>query len=384
VAAIIGLANGYQRGFLLSILQYAGLIAGVLVGAALAAPVADAFNLHGEFSRPVAGVVLLIIGGSLGSSLGFYAGQAIHRGLVRSMQAWEINRALGAVISGAAVLSVAWFLGLSFANGPSPLISQQVQRSTVLRVLDGFFPHPPGFLASVQQVLSGLPFPRVFAGLEPDFSPLTLPANLNTAGVRAATAATVKVQSFGCGGLVTGSGFPVASDYIITNAHVVSGTRGHTVQTPDGRVLRATVVYFDPNRDVAILNVPGLGLHALPMSTGARGTQGAAIGYPGGGNEQADAAVIDGQLDAQGRDIYNQAFVTRSIWILQATPAVIPGNSGGPLVDLAGNVLGVVFAASSNDPNQAYALTDAEVQADIAAGVKQTAPISTSDYACAV
>ena len=381
----MGIANGYQRGFWLSILQYTGLIAGVLVGAALASPVADAFNLHGEFDRPVAGVVCLIIGGSIGSSAGFYAGQAIHRGLVRNMQAWQINRALGSIVSAGAVLSVAWFLGLSFAAGPSPLVSQQIQRSAVLRALDGLFPHPPGFLASVQQVLSGLPFPRVFAGLEPDFgATLTLPASLNTAGVRAATAATVKVQSFGCGGIVTGSGFPVATDYIITNAHVVSGTRGHTVLTPDGRTLRATVVYFDPNRDVAILNVPGLGLRPLPMGPGSRGTQGAAIGYPGGGGEQADAAVIDGQLDAQGRDIYNQGFVTRSIWIIQATPAVIPGNSGGPLVDLGGNVLGVVFAASSNNPNQAYALTDAEVQGDIAAGTHQTAPISTADYACAV
>jgi S1-C subfamily serine protease len=236
----------------------------------------------------------------------------------------------------------------------------------------------------VQSLLSGLPFPRVFAGLEPTFAPATLPASIDTAGVRGATAVTVKVQGFGCGGIVTGSGFPVAPDYIVTNAHVVSGTRGHTIQKTDGSALPATVVFFDPNRDVAVLHVPGLGLSPLRMTSGSRGTQGAVIGYPGGGQEQADAAVIDEQVDAQGRDIYNQNYVTRSIWIIQSTPNVIPGNSGGPLVDLNGGVLGVVFAASSSDPSQAYALTDDEVRGDIATGIQQTSSIQTANYACAV
>ncbi len=358
---------------------------GVLLGAALAAPVADALGIHSTIGRPIVGVICLIIGGSLGSSLGYYAGQLVHRGVIRSPGAWEVNRVLGSVISGVAVLSVSWFLGLSFATGPSAAVSQQVQRSAILRAIDHYFPQPPGFLATVEQVLSGLPFPRVFAGLEPTTSPLALPpdcvVNAQSACVAAARA-TAKVQSLGCGGIVTGSGFPVADDYLITNAHVVSGTRAHTIITQDGRSLRAVVVLFDPNRDVAILHVPGLGLTPLRMATGTRGTQGAVIGYPGGGNEQSGPAVIDDEVSAQGRDIYNQGFVTRQIFILQAT--VIPGNSGGPLIDLRGNVLGVVFAASSSDPNQAYALTDAEVGGDIRSGVGQTAPIDTAGYSCAV
>ena len=104
----------------------------------------------------------------------------------------------------------------------------------------------------------------------------------------------------------------------------------------------------------------GLGLGPLPMAAGGRGAQGAVIGYPGGGDEKSGAAVVDDQVNAQGRDIYNQGFVTRQIFILQAN--VIPGNSGGPLINVRGAVLGVVFAASSSDPSQAYALTDAEPQ----------------------
>jgi S1-C subfamily serine protease len=356
----------------------------VLVGAAAAAPAADLIGIHGQF-RPFVGVISLIIGGSLGSSLGYYLGQLVHRGLIRSAGAWEVNRVLGSAISGVAVLAVAWFLGLSFAQGPSAAVSQQVQRSAILRTIDHYFPQPPGFLAGVASVLSGLPFPRVFAGLEPTTTPLALPPDC-VAGAQgacvAAAKATAKVQSLGCGGIVTGSGFPVGNDYLITNAHVVSGTRAHSVITTDGRNLRAVVVLFDPNRDVAILHVPGLGISPLRSATGSRGTPGAVIGYPGGGDEKSGPAVIDDEVMAQGRDIYNQGFVTRQIFILQAN--VIPGNSGGPLIDLHGNVLGVIFAASSSDPNQAYALTNGEVGGDVRSGVGQTAPIDTSNYSCAV
>jgi S1-C subfamily serine protease len=87
------------------------------------------------------------------------------------------------------------------------------------------------------------------------------------------------------------------------------------------------------------------------------------------------AAVINRQVTAEGRDIYGENLVTRSIWIAQAN--VRPGNSGGPLVDLNGNVVGVIFAASTSTEGQAYALTDAEVQPDInqAEGHTQAVPV---------
>ena len=135
------------------------------------------------------------------------------------------------------------------------------------------------------------------------------------------------------------------------------------VSNPNGRSLGARVVLFDPERDVAILYVPRLALVPLSESTARPGTQGAAIGYPGGGPEQVKPAVVNGQVKAEGRDIYGQNLVVRNIWIIQAE--VQPGNSGGPLVDLDGNVVGVIFAASTSQQGQAYALTDAEVQPDI-------------------
>jgi S1-C subfamily serine protease len=181
--------------------------------------------------------------------------------------------------------------------------------------------------------------------------------------------------------MVTGSGFPVASGYIVTNAHVVSGTSAHMIQTPGGAEMPATVVFFDPERDVAVLYAPAYRGAPLSFGTTKRGAAGAVIGYPGGGPEQTSPAVVDGEVSAEGRDIYNSNLVTRQILVIQAR--VRPGNSGGPLVDVNGQVIGLVFATSAGDPNQAYALTDGEISSDIHQAQSHQTPTDTSAYACA-
>ena len=381
-AFVIGLANGYQRGFWLSTAQYVGLLVGVLAGATAAKPVLDYLQISNSTARPLGAVLVLVIGGSLGSSLGFAAGEPIRRRILHEGIHTSTDSFAGAALSGIAVLAMCWFLGLSFSRGPSEQIAQQIQRSVVLRALDSVAPRPPGFLASAQAVLSGVQFPPVFAGLEPSLpSPLPIPKAVDTAGVQKAKGSVVMVSSLGCGGLVTGSGFPVGAGYIVTSAHVVSGTSSHTIITPAGRQTRATVVFFDSERDIAVLYAPDFTSPGLPLGTASRGTAGAVIGYPGGGPEKVVPAVVDGAISAKGRDIYNQGLITRQIFVIQA--AVHPGNSGGPLVDLQGRVLGIVFATSATDPNQAYALTDEEMAPDVSYAQSNPQPQDTSQFACA-
>jgi S1-C subfamily serine protease len=276
-----------------------------------------------------------------------------------------------------------WFLGLSFSRGPSADVAQLIQKSVVLHELDSVAPPPPEFLAKVEGILAGVSFPSVFTGLEPKL-PAALPVPGSSAvtvpAVSDAAQAVVKVTSLGCGGLVTGSGFSIGGGYVVTNAHVVSGTSNHRVLTPSGDDLPATVVYFDPARDFALLNVSGLTGTGLGFASASRGTDGAVIGYPGGGPEKIEPAVIDGAVEAQGRDIYSANAVTRQVYVISGR--VRPGNSGGPLVDLQGNVLGIVFATSATDPNQAYVLTDDEIAPDVR-DVRGRRSIDTSRFRCA-
>lgn len=381
VATVVGLTNGFRRGFWLSTTQYVGLLAGVLLGAALATPVLDVIGISGPGARSLGAVLVLIVGGSLGSSIGYAAGEPIRRNILHTGIHTSTDSVGGAVLSTVAVLAILWFLGLSFSRGPSPAVAQLIQRSAVLRTLDSLVPKPPAFLARVEGILSGVSFPSVFAGLEPPLpSALPIPASVDTPEVKRAAQVVVKVTGLGCGGLVTGSGFPIGGGYVVTNAHVVSGTASHRVLTPNGTEMTATVVYFDSARDVALLYVPD-DKASLSFAGASRGTGAAVIGYPGGGGESVEPAVVDGVIMAQGRDIYSQNPVTRQIYVIQGK--VRPGNSGGPLVDLQGRVLGIVFATSAGDPNQAYALTDDEIASDLQDGKGRTSPIDTTQFACA-
>ena len=379
IAVVFAISSGYRRGFWLALAQYAGLVLGVVIGATLAPVLMDAINLSGS-PRSLGAVLILIVLGAIGSSVGYWVGEPIRLRLLAHPHSGRIDSVAGAIFSALAVLSVSWFLGLSLARVPSPPLSGAIQRSAVLRALDAFAPRPPGFLSRVEGIIAGVNFAPVFSGLEPPApSPQPLPTSVDTPGVRTAQSETLKIQGYGCGGIVFGSGYPVGPGMVLTNAHVVAGTQGTTVRNPSGRSLTARVVLFDPERDVAILYVPRLALAPLPEANAGPGTQGAAIGYPGGNAEKASPAVVNGEVRAEGRDIYGQRLVVRNIWIIQAQ--VVPGNSGGPLVDLSGSVIGVIFAASTSSPGTAYALTDGEVQPDIDQAQGRTTPVSVSQCA---
>ncbi len=380
-AVLIGVANGYQRGVVLSAAQYTGLVVGVILGAAAAPALTGAFGLQEQAVRRLVAVLILVVGGSLGSSVG-YSVAAVARGHALHAPN-EVEHSAGALFSGVAVLAVAWFLGLTFDRGPSPEVSRLIQSSAILRALDSIAPRPPAFLARVEGILAEAPFPQTFANLAPQLpGALALPSSIDTPGVRSAADETFRVTGRGCSGIVTGSAYPISGDHLVTNAHVVSGTGSTRISRDSGTFLPAEVVLFDPDRDVAVLYVPGARFRPLSPNSAQRGTQGAVIGYPGGGPETSQPAVVDATLTARGRDIYNQDLVDRQIYVLGAQ--VRPGDSGGPLVDLDGHVLGLVFAASSTNPDQAYALTNDEIAGDLQAGAARTSPVDTRQFPCAV
>jgi S1-C subfamily serine protease len=178
-----------------------------------------------------------------------------------------------------------------------------------------------------------------------------------------------------CSRRIEGSGFAYAPGRVMTNAHVVAGVRHPQVHV-GGSSLDATVVLYDPDRDVAVLAVPDLHVVPLVFAGQARTGDGAVVvGYPQDGPFRADAARVRGTQEAKGPDTYQRRTVVRQIYALRAR--VRPGNSGGPLVSPGGKVYGVVFAAAADDAQTGYALTAREVSADAALGRTATGSVST-------
>jgi S1-C subfamily serine protease len=370
------------RGFWLTAFEYVGVIGGFLIAALLAPALLESLDLESPALRLAIALLLLGGGATAGSSIAHLAGEPARR-LMRTVRVVGAVDALGgAALTAVVALATVWYLGLSLSRGPSEALAQAVQQSVVLRRVDSFVPPPPPALARLERALSGQLLPQLFAGLEPPLpGGLAPPAEVDTAGIRLAAQSTVRVEALGCGGVNLGSGFAVAPQQVLTNAHVVSGTRAVSVTVSgERRPLEGRVVVFDPARDLAVLTVPGLDLVPLLPGEGERGVTGAIMGYPGGGPAEVIPAVINGAVHARGRDIYQENLVTREIWVLSGRAR--PGNSGGPLVDLEGRMLGVVFAGSVQRPGESYALTAAEAEPVIAAGVRTSEAVDTRAFDC--
>lgn len=389
VALVLGaLASGWRRGLTWVGLSLLGLVAGVLVGAAIAPPLADALGAHDRPHEAFIATGIFLTAVALIQGVGTAVGYQVRIITLRTELA-GIDSGLGAALAAMGVLAGAWYLGLTFANSPFPSLDRQIRNSAILRALDAIAPRPPAFLGALGQLLNGTTFPNPFAGLAPvNLAPVEVPPDANTPGILSAASTVAKVLSTGCG-VEAGSSWPVAPDYLVTNAHVVAGGQDVVVVEQSGRRLPATVVFFDPQVDVAVLYVPRLGLRPLPMAgtDPSRGDAGAVIGYPGGGSEAIASGAVRGVEEAVGRDIYGTGLVTRRIEVLQGNPPpggdafVIPGDSGGPMVDRNGTVIGLVFAASTVDPAEGYALTPSQISGDLQQAMGRTSPVDTGGCA---
>jgi S1-C subfamily serine protease len=136
---------------------------------------------------------------------------------------------------------------------------------------------------------------------------------------------------------------------------VVAGTQSIRVEDAAGYHV-ADVALFDPEFDLAVLRVQGLEERALPIDPDmvGRGTKAVVLGYPEGGPLAVDPAGVRSELLATGLDIYGQNPTVRAVYVVQAL--VRPGNSGGPLVEPDGIVIGVVFSRSPTNAGIGYAL----------------------------
>ena len=376
--------SGYRQGFIVGVLSFFGFVGGALLGAEFGPSISRAL-VGGQTQQDVIAVVLLVsfavIGQFVASSIG-----AAMRSTVTWHSATVLDSVGGSVVSMLSVLLIAWVVGSVLIESPFPVVDSQVNNSVVLEALDKFMPSPARTMFSdfrrllasnstYAEVFSGIGAERILAIPAPD------PAVLNSPGFLAARSSVVKIQGVApsCQRSIEGSGFVISPQHVLTNAHVVAGvTEEQTVTVASGAHYNATVVFYDPQIDLAVLYVPQLNLPALHFAGPANpGDSAVVTGYPLDAIDlHTVPARIGGVQDAEGPNIYETSTVTRQIYEIRAV--VESGNSGGPLLSPAGTVDGVVFAAAVGVSDTGFALTANEVAADAAAGEQRTESVSTS------
>ena len=375
VLAAAAAVGGYRMGFLRRAVSWLGMGIGLYGAARLLPTIVELVGGTDTLARLLIAIVVLVTGAFVGQALGLLAGSRLRTKLPQG-PARGADKAVGALLGILGVLVSVWFLlpAMAEVKGSAARLARS---SSVATAIDGTLPPPPDPLQSLRTLVGDADFPRVFEGLDraPEAGPPPESSGLSEAVLDQTTASTVRVEGKACSRIQDGSGWVVATDTVVTNAHVVAGERSTEVIRPDRSRVKATVTLFDANRDLAILKAPGLGLRPLQLvdSTLEEGAQGAVLGHPGG---QVPVAVapskVNRRVDAVGRDLYDRRATTRDVFILASRLA--PGYSGGPFVTTTGKVAGVAFAIAPDRDGVAYALTDVEVREALQAnrGVPQS------------
>jgi S1-C subfamily serine protease len=379
--AFIAAISGWRSGALGSLLSFVGVLLGAIAGVLLAP------HLVAQISAPRAklfAALFLILGlVVVGEVAGVVLGRAV-RGAIHSNSVRFLDSLIGVAVQLVVVLVAAWLLATPLTSSSGqPSLAAAVRGSRVLSQVNDFAPE---WLKTVPKRLSSLldtsglpqvlePFSRtpVVAVAAPDA------ALANNPVVAATEPSVVKIRAIApsCQKVLEGSGFVLSPDRVMTNAHVVAGADSVTVEA-SGNPYGATVVSYDPTVDIAILSVPNLppGPLAFANTPVTSGTEAIVMGYPGGGGFVATPARIRELIELSGPDIYRNATVNREVYTVRAS--VEQGNSGGPLIDLNGQVLGVVFGAAVDDADTGFVLTAKEVAAQLA-HIGDTAPVATGE-----
>ncbi len=385
VAILLAYAvSGFRQGLALSALSLGGFVLGAVVGIVSVPLFADRLEVGPQRSFVVLAAVLVLawLGQVLGALVGGRLREQLPTGSAR-----RVDQAFGALAGLVAAAVVMWFVGGALRN--VPVVSSAVGSSRVLRGIDTVMPQQASVLASrLRESVAASDFPRVFSGAGPEQIEQVAPPDrtaIPTDVARRVRQATVKITGDApdCGQTQEGSGAVVAPNRVVTNAHVVAGVSRPQVQLGGaGRRYAGKIVLFDARRDLAVIAVPGLPASVRPLALGgdiARGDDAAFAGYPRNGPYQLGAARVRSLLRASGDDIYGRPGVVRRVYSLYAS--VEPGNSGGPVVDPTGTLVGVVFAKSLDDARTGYALTMEEARGDIDAGIDATDAVSTGGCA---
>jgi S1-C subfamily serine protease len=379
--AIFILVSGWRRGLFVSAFSLVGLILGAWLGRSLIDLVNGASTTT-SLTRTALSAATLFIGIGVGSAAGGFVGKRI-----RNILSWSPIRLLdnlsGAVLSLTAWAIVFWLLATTLLAAPVSSITNVVSQSKVLNALEQYMPtviREGVELVRIYVSDSGLPEGIANVLLAPAVEPPD-PTLVDSPAVIASLDSVVKVEGTApeCSTRLTGSGFVVGPDLIITNAHVVAGVDNPTVRVKGkGKAFAGTVVYFDPARDVAVIRTNDFPSVALRISEPlSRGDDAVVAGFPGGGPLALIPARVRSVSNSNGTDIYGKAPVTREIYSVSAD--IKQGDSGAPMFAMDGTVAGLVFASSATDSQTGYALTAKEFMVGVEIASTATQAVDTGE-----
>jgi S1-C subfamily serine protease len=366
-ALIVFALVGWRQGFVTGALSFLGFLGGGLLAVLWLPDLVERFMSSG-IARIITVAVGVLVSALVGQALLSMLGRRL-RGSITWRPVRFVDSAGGAALNVLALALVAWVIASVVAYLPRSEVTRQVNASIVLGTMDSLLPDVArSAFDGLGDVVSSTAAPRVFAGLA------YLPGDDVDAPAPQAAQAAVEVirdsavritgTAPSCDSIVSGSGFAVGPELIVTNAHVVAGVDELLVRVRPGQTSsRATVVYFDPDKDVAVIRTRGLQARPARLArSGLEVNQGAVVaGFPSGERFVAESARVRARVDARGESIYGRSGVQRDVYVLRAS--VEQGNSGGPLTDELGDVQGMVFASGLEEQETAYALTADEIRA---------------------
>ncbi|GAA3559460.1 MarP family serine protease [Amycolatopsis ultiminotia] len=382
--AVMAAVSGAFQGVIVALPALVGVALGAVAGVQLAPFVIELFDDPvAKVAFAFAVVVFLIV---LGETLGVWVGRKL-RNKISPDRLSGIDKTLGAIVQAAAVFVVAWLVANPLTTVSAiPGLAKSINASTVLGKVNDLMPaQAQGLPSELRKLLDASGFPSALAPFEKAPAVDTPPPNTSldvSAVARRVHPSVVKIRGNApsCSRSLEGSGFVVAPQRVMTNAHVVAGTDEVGIESSSGDY-RARVVYFDPEVDIAVLAVPGLRAPALPFASGTAkaGDDAVVLGYPLDGPYTSTPARIRGRINLRGPDIYDANTVQRDVFTVRGT--VRSGNSGGPMITPDGDVIGVVFGAAVEDQDTGFTLTAEQVRAEVDAAPSQTSNVGTG--ACA-
>lgn len=381
IALLLAVLTGVRSGLFASLGTIAGLVVGALSMPWLLPWVA---GLLPEEWRGVgvilAAVLLLAVGAAIGSSIGGWLRRGADRLFLRVPE-----RVLGGVVGLIAAALVISLLGAGVTAAGIPGVSSAVASSTVLRTIERLTPHPVDeALARARSGLLEVSALPTIDGLIDD-ADLALAPDLENVDIddpviaaAAESVARISGLAASCGTVPSGSGFVVAEDMVMTNAHVVAGVSTPMVELPGEPARDGQVVYFDPVDDLAVI-AADVQAPPLPLTDAAAGDSAVVHGYPYGGPPSTVPAGVAATGSFRVPDIYGQSPTDRSVATLQSE--IESGNSGGPVLSPEGEVMGVVFARDEARQDIGYALASNEVTPVLEALDSAQDPVATDPCA---